>query len=137
MVVDLEEGKPAFFYEPYVDMQNRLRTKITCLIGVGSGEGWYFAYGSAVHSFDDNYDQWAGENIALQRANKVLQEFKHSNNSFLAVESYLAKITIPQHMKLLTNPQLTDLEGKLLPFRDTSPPKEGQNKESADVIEEK
>ncbi len=136
MAIEIKTGEPNFFYEPYVDMQNRLRTKIACVISFDTGEGKYYAYGSAVQSFDDNFNQWAGENIAYQRADKVLQMFEKVGN-VRAVNAYIEETTIPTHMRLLIDGNFKDLEGRLLPFRDTSPQKEGQNKESADASEEK
>ncbi|MCX6774660.1 MAG: hypothetical protein NTY99_01055, partial [DPANN group archaeon] len=132
MTIEIKEGETNYFCEPYMDMQSRWRTKIVC---IAKAKGGFYAYGSAVWSFDDRFNQWAGENIAYQRAEKVLRVFGKYQDANATIEA-LAKTTIPRHMRLLSTMDFEDLEGKLLPFRDPSQPKDAQNKESADANDE-
>ena len=122
MAIEIKTGEPNLFYEPYVDMQNRLRTKIACIIGVDvsrdDGGTRYFAYGSAVRSLDDDYNQVTGENIAVQRAERVVEEVKWYKGTIQQVRDWLFGVTIPkEHIDLLSSGSLASLESRLLPFK--------------------
>jgi hypothetical protein len=126
MAIEIKTGEPNLFYEPYVDMQNRLRTKIACIIGVdvSSDDGGtrYFAYGSAVRSLDDDYNQVTGENIAVQRAERVVEEVKWYKGTIQQVRDWLSGVTIPkEHIDLLSSGSLASLESRLLPFKGGTP----------------
>lgn len=121
--------KPKFYYDPYVDKQNRLRTKVVCIrrINVRDGSGQIvkinYAYGSTTLSLVEEYRQKNGEKIALQRADKIYEYFTSVNYDFNELRIKQGKIgkileKHKAHMKLLGPPEFEDLEKRLLPFQE-------------------
>jgi glutamate synthase domain-containing protein 3 len=122
----IEVGKPKFYYDPYIDIKNRVRTKIVCVkkIIVRDESGMIiktnYAYGSAAHCLIDKYRQKTGEKIAKERADKILEYFTSADHDFEKLrEKYYDLLNKHElHMKLLGPPEFEDLEKKLLPFRE-------------------
>lgn len=111
---------PRFYYEPYVDLKQRLRTKISCAIELPvsdeSGEETFVAYGAAVCSFQDEYSIDAGKSIAQKRAEKVLGAFKDMGHDISYTNWLLAHSDASLHQEMFTAEDFTSLEKELLPF---------------------
>jgi hypothetical protein len=122
-----------FYYEPWVDRKNRLRTKTVCIqkitINHESQETEiHYAYGSTVLSVNEEYREGASKKIAKQRAEKALERFgglyRFDFKFYNAHDGYEGCIGYRPWMNILTPGEFSELEKKLLPFNEK--PKEAK-----------
>lgn len=130
---------PRFYYEHYVDLKQRLRTKIGCAIELPvsdeSGEETFVAYGAAVCSSQDKYRLETGKRIAQERAENVLGTFKDMGYDIGYTNWLLAHSDASMHQEIFTAEDFTSLEKSLVPDKASvwreMPAKEKRNKVDA------
>ena len=115
-----------FYYEPWVDRKNRLRTKTVCIqkitIDYGAGKTEiYYAYGAAGHCLLEECKVNTGQRIAKRRAEKALEIFgktKYDFKFYNAHNGYDGCVGYRLWMNILTPEEAGELEKKLLPFNE-------------------